>query len=129
MGGEEFVVLPRRAALVVRSVELESVELEVVAERIRAHVADLRLEVPTVRGPLAIAGLTVSIGGAVASPSGSDLTALLQTADAALYEAKRAGRNTVRIAVAGAAPSSAPPLSIPLAGRGSGMRDRARAKD
>jgi diguanylate cyclase (GGDEF)-like protein len=127
MGGEEFVVLPRRASSGARSVELESVELEVVAERIRAHVADLRLEVPTLRGPLVIADLTVSIGGAVASVRGSDVAALLQTADTALYEAKRAGRNTVRVAVASSMPSSAQLLSAPLAGRGAG--ERARTKD
>jgi diguanylate cyclase (GGDEF)-like protein len=125
MGGEEFVVLPRRAASGARSVELESVELEVVAERIRAHVADLRLEVPTLRGPLVVAGLTVSIGGAVASPDGSDLAALLQTADTALYEAKRAGRNTVRIAVA----SSAQPVSVPLADHGTSVPDKSRTTD
>jgi diguanylate cyclase (GGDEF)-like protein len=122
MGGEEFVVLPRRAAAGGRSVELDSVELEVVAERIRSHVADLRLEVPTLRGPLVIAGLTVSIGGAVAPSDGSDLAALLQTADTALYEAKRAGRNTVRIAVASGEPSS-----VPLATRAPGVP--ASAKD
>jgi diguanylate cyclase (GGDEF)-like protein len=127
MGGEEFVVLPRRAVSGARSVELESVELEVVAERIRAHVADLRLEVPTLRGPLVVTGLTVSIGGAVASVHGSDLAALLQTADTALYAAKRAGRNTVRTAVASSVPSSVQPLSVPLAGRAS--TDRARTKD
>jgi diguanylate cyclase (GGDEF)-like protein len=125
MGGEEFVVLPRRAASGARSVELDSVELEVVAERIRAHVADLRLEVPTLRGPLTVAGLTVSIGGAVASPDGSDLAALLQTADTALYEAKRAGRNTVRVAVASSVPSVVNLPSAPLVDRSS----TARAKD
>jgi len=126
MGGEEFVVLPRRAACGARSVELESVELEVVAERIRVYVSDLRLEVPTLRGPLVIAGLTVSVGGAVAPAGGSDLAVLLQTADTALYEAKRAGRNTVRIAVASSV-SSAQSLSAPLAGRAAG--ERARTKD
>jgi diguanylate cyclase (GGDEF)-like protein len=124
MGGEEFVVLPTRVGSGGRSVELESVELEVVAERIRAHVAGLRLEVPTLRGPLVIAGLTVSVGGAVAAAGGSDLAALLQTADTALYEAKGAGRNTVRIAVASSA-ASVPPVSVPLVGRGTA----ARAKD
>jgi diguanylate cyclase (GGDEF)-like protein len=114
MGGEEFVVLPRRAASETRSVELESVELEVVAERIRAHVADLRLEVPTLHGPLAVGGLSVSIGGAVVPPEGSDLATLLQAADTALYEAKRAGRNTVRVAVA---PPVQPPPVQPAAVR------------
>jgi predicted signal transduction protein with EAL and GGDEF domain len=88
-------------------------------------VADLRLEVPTLRGPLTVAGLTVSIGGAVASPDGSDLAALLQTADTALYEAKRAGRNTVRVAVASSVPSVVNIPSAPLVDRSS----TARAKD
>jgi diguanylate cyclase (GGDEF)-like protein len=112
MGGEEFVVMPRRAAYGARSVELESVELEVVAERIRARVADLRIEVPAPDGVLTIADLSVSIGGAVATPDGSDLVALLQTADAALYAAKRAGRNTVRIEMA----STPQPESVQFAG-------------
>jgi diguanylate cyclase (GGDEF)-like protein len=107
MGGEEFVVLPRRAPDGARSVELESVELEVVAERIRVLIADLRLEVPTLRGPLPISGLTVSIGGAVAAEGGSDLASLLQTADTALYAAKRAGRNAVRVAVVSEATATA----------------------
>jgi diguanylate cyclase (GGDEF)-like protein len=124
MGGEEFVVLPTHAGPGTRSVELESVELEVVAERIRVHVADLRLEVPTLRGSLVVSGLTVSIGGAVASAGGSDLAALLQAADNALYEAKRAGRNTVRVAVVSAA-ASGRSMSVPLAGRG----PTARAKE
>jgi diguanylate cyclase (GGDEF)-like protein len=112
LGGEEFVVMLRRSARGARSPELESIELEVVAERIRSRVADLRLEVPTPGGRVTISDLTVSIGGAVASARGSDLGALLHTADAALYAAKRAGRNTVRIAVASAAPPvSAQPAS------------------
>jgi diguanylate cyclase (GGDEF)-like protein len=114
LGGEEFVVLLRRAAYGERSVELEAVELEVVAERIRAHVADLRLEVPAPDGTLMVADLSVSIGGAVAGPDGCDLAALLHTADTALYAAKRAGRNTVRIAVA----SSAQPMPGQLADSG-----------
>jgi hypothetical protein len=73
-------------------------------------------------GPLVVADLTVSIGGAVVSADGSDLAALLQTADRALYEAKRAGRNTVRIAVASSAPPSALPVSVPLADPAPGVR-------
>ncbi|OLT08804.1 hypothetical protein BJF90_11630 [Pseudonocardia sp. CNS-004] len=89
-GGEEFVVLlagPVAAA----------VELEAVAERIRSRVAGLRVEIPTPDGPLSVAGLTVSIGVAVAPAEGADLRTLLQIADTALYAAKRAGRNIVRV--------------------------------
>lgn len=110
--------MPRRPAHGARSVELDSVELEVVAERIRAHVADLRLEVPTPDGSRTIADLSVSVGGAVPAADGSGLAALLQTADSALYAAKRGGRNTVRIAVASSAgASSAQPLPVRLGDR------------
>ena len=57
----------------------------------------LRVEIPTPDGPLTVSGLTVSIGGAVHPGSGQDLRALLQIADTALYSAKRAGRNMVRM--------------------------------
>ncbi|MCO1655974.1 sensor domain-containing diguanylate cyclase [Pseudonocardia humida] len=94
-GGEEFVVLvggPDRNA---------GAELEAVAERIRRRVAALQVVVPTPDGPLTVSGLTVSVGGAVASAvAGGDLQSLLQVADAALYAAKRAGRNRVRMGVA-----------------------------
>jgi diguanylate cyclase (GGDEF)-like protein len=108
LGGEEFVVMTRRAAHGARSVELESVELEVVAERIRAHVEGMRLAVSTRHGELPIAGLTVSVGGAVPAAPGSDLAALLHAADIALYAAKRASRNTVRVAVT----SSSQPMPV-----------------
>jgi diguanylate cyclase (GGDEF)-like protein len=47
---------------------------------------------PTTAGPLAV---TVSIGCAVLSDDLSDAQALLDAADDAMYEAKRAGRNRV----------------------------------
>ena len=46
----------------------------------------------------------MSIGGATTSRDGTDLATLLEIADAAMYEAKRAGRNLVRMGV---------PLNIP----------------
>jgi diguanylate cyclase (GGDEF)-like protein len=100
-GGEEFVVMLSG---------LEgggSMELEAVAERIRRRVADLRVEIPTPDGPLTVTGLSVSVGAAVAPAEGTDLRTLLQIADAALYDAKRAGRNTVRMgfAVPGSSPA------------------------
>ena len=101
-GGEEFVVLlagPAAGA---------AVELEAVAERIRSRVAQLRVEIPTPDGPLTVSGLTVSIGVAVAPAEGADLRTLLQIADTALYAAKRAGRNVVRI---GTPPGSVSPVA------------------
>lgn len=87
-GGEEFVVL-------LAAGKQEAVA--VVAERIRGRVANLQVEIPTPDGPLSIGGLTVSIGGAVHPVDGDDIGTLLYVADAALYAAKRAGRNLVRM--------------------------------
>lgn len=42
-------------------------------------------------------GITVSIGGALFPDDGHALTGLLEVADSALYAAKRAGRDAVRI--------------------------------
>jgi diguanylate cyclase (GGDEF)-like protein len=80
-GGEEFVVvLP----------ETESAGALIVAERIRAHIAAEAHELPD-GGALAV---TVSIGVSTgAAPWKVDER--LAAADAALYEAKRAGRNRV----------------------------------
>ena len=90
-GGEEFVVL-----LAGREGS-GSGELEAVADRIRQRVEGLRVEIGTPDGPLTIAGLSVSVGAAVRGRHGDDLRTLLQVADTALYAAKRAGRNTVRV--------------------------------
>ena len=90
-GGEEFVIL-------LGGLEGSgTAELEAVGERIRRRVADLRVEIPTPDGPLTVAGLTVSIGAAISPAEGGDLRTLLQIADTALYTAKRAGRNVVRM--------------------------------
>ncbi len=60
-----------------------------VAERLRVAVADMRLSEPCT------VGLTVSIGVAAQMASDHDGAALLARADAALYSAKRAGRNSI----------------------------------
>jgi diguanylate cyclase (GGDEF)-like protein len=84
VGGEEFVVLSPGA-------DLASALL--LAERVRATVE---------RSPLMIDGqsltLTISIGVAVVADDDRDGAAVLKRADAALYAAKRAGRNRVEAA-------------------------------
>jgi diguanylate cyclase (GGDEF)-like protein len=91
-GGEEFVVLLAGVG------SADGDEVLAIAERIRLRVAGLRVEIPTPDGPLTVAGLTASIGAAVHPGHGDDVGTLMQAADAALYAAKRAGRNTVRLA-------------------------------
>ncbi|HXV87188.1 MAG TPA: diguanylate cyclase [Gemmatimonadales bacterium] len=86
-GGEEFaVVLPEADARA-------GVE---VAERIRTRLA---AETFQVGGDGQSAGVTLSIGVAAFPASGTSAQALLASADAALYQAKKAGRN--RVAAAG----------------------------
>ncbi len=90
-GGEEFV-------LVVAGAGRESARL--VAERHRRAIEELD------PGPSAPPRVTISIGVAVYDPRRpSDAAALLQQADMALYDAKRAGRNCVVMA-SGAEPPS-----------------------
>ena len=73
-----------------------------VAERIRRRVAELAVDIKGPDGTTeCIANFTVSIGGAVRPPDGPDLVQLLETADAAMYEAKNTGRNCVRIGAPG----------------------------
>lgn len=92
-GGEEFVVL-----LAGLKGGNES-ELATVAERIRQRVSTLRVDVATPKGTARIADLSVSVGGAIHPGGRADLEGLLRTADSALYSAKRAGRNQVRMAL------------------------------
>ncbi len=81
VGGEEFAVLMP---------DTGAAGAEALAERIRSTVECT---------PLVVDGhilrLTVSIGAAVARPDERDAQRVLQRADAALYAAKRAGRNRV----------------------------------
>jgi diguanylate cyclase (GGDEF)-like protein len=93
-GGEEFVVLLRGA-----DGEDPRSAARAVAERIRERIATLRVAVAGVHEAVVVEGLTVSIGGATAPRDGRDLASLLEIADAAMYEAKRAGRNLVRMGV------------------------------
>lgn len=92
-GGEEFVVVLPATPLPVALV---------VAERIRSVFAEQPIEVGEPRVSLPI---TISIG--VALPRGPQETpeSLLRCADEALYAAKGAGRNCIRVAGADTAPS------------------------
>ena len=92
-GGEEFVILLPG----VDDSDYGSAELRLVADRIRRRVEGLSIQMPTPDGPLTISGLTVSVGGAAFGTDGTELTRLLETADSALYSAKRAGRNRVHV--------------------------------
>jgi diguanylate cyclase (GGDEF)-like protein len=76
IGGEEFaIVLPETSAVGARAL----------AERIRAQVAALELRSP----------VTVSIGVASLTNGVSNAAGLVKQGDAALYTAKRRGRNQV----------------------------------
>ncbi|MDQ0316551.1 GGDEF domain-containing protein [Amorphus orientalis] len=84
-GGEEFVVILQGA---------DAETAMAVAERIRA-----RFEAAEIRSPKGlITGCTVSAGVLAAPPgSGLEIQDLIARADEALYDAKRAGRNRVRL--------------------------------
>ena len=104
-GGEEFVVL-------LRDLELTAAgrrQLESVAERIRERVAALDVAVQTPDGPLTINGLSTSVGGVFHLGRTSTLQQVLGAADAALYTAKREGRNLVRYGPPGGVPVAVPP--------------------
>jgi diguanylate cyclase (GGDEF)-like protein len=84
-GGEEFIVLLR---------DTDAAGAQVVGERLRAAVENLRIE--NERSPRGV--VTVSVGAASASLSGEAAAArLVEKADRALYEAKCAGRNRVKL--------------------------------
>jgi len=67
------------------------------AKKKRERIAALRVAVAGPQETVVVEGLTVSIGGATTPRDGNDLAALLEIADAAMYEATRAGRNLVRM--------------------------------
>ncbi|HEY5628465.1 MAG TPA: GGDEF domain-containing protein, partial [Candidatus Limnocylindrales bacterium] len=79
-GGEEFVVLLRNPG--------ERIAVEV-GERVRRAVGDLDLR------RLGVAGVSVSVGVAVADRPDVELEEVIEEADRALYRAKRAGRDRV----------------------------------
>ena len=82
-GGDEFIVLMPEAG---------RDEALAMAERLREEI--MRMTVVTPEGTLM---MTVSLGVANLGPSGEDdLDSLINRADRAMYQAKAAGRNTVR---------------------------------
>jgi diguanylate cyclase (GGDEF)-like protein len=86
-GGEEFVVL------LAGSSEDEAL---VAAERIRGLIAQLVVQSRTNEGvPVTIRDRSASIGVAAYPTSGQTLDEVLASADAAVYAAKRSGRNRV----------------------------------
>jgi diguanylate cyclase (GGDEF)-like protein len=87
-GGEEFAVVLARA---------DRASAVAAAEKLRADV-----EAAALPHPAAPAGrVTISVGIAVFPDDGRDVGALVDAADSALYAAKRAGRNVVRMHEAG----------------------------
>jgi diguanylate cyclase (GGDEF)-like protein len=82
-GGEEFMVL---------APETRAGDARVLAERIRSRIPMLSETRPTVPGVTVSIGIA-SVDSRVGSPEG-----LVASADAALYEAKRGGRNQVVMA-------------------------------
>ncbi|MCO1657225.1 GGDEF domain-containing protein [Pseudonocardia humida] len=108
-GGEEFVVL-----LAGLDGDHDPAAARTVAERIRQRIADLRVVVEIGEPPrqVEVGELTVSIGGATFPSDGSELVQLVEGADTAMYAAKRAGRNKVRIGVEPVAGAGAGPLPL-----------------
>lgn len=88
-GGEEFLILAR---------DTEALGALAMGERVRVAIEALAIRN---RG-LPDANVTASVGVAMARPSEETLEELLRKADAALYEAKRMGRNTVAMSTAAA---------------------------
>ena len=82
-GGEEFVVLLRDPS--------PPLAVEI-GERVRRSVASLDLS------NLGVAGVSVSVGVAVATHPDQPIGELIETADAAMYRAKHAGRDRVMAA-------------------------------
>jgi diguanylate cyclase (GGDEF)-like protein len=100
LGGEEFVV-------VIPGADFDKAYR--LAERFREGVMSI-----DTRRWLEDRRITVSIGLTMSKPSGDTPSTMLQRADAALYDAKRSGRNCVKAQVP--APESEAPAPIPQPG-------------
>ncbi|MEV1290937.1 GGDEF domain-containing protein [Pseudonocardia sp. NPDC049635] len=93
-GGEEFVVA---MGTMKQDPAAGAAAVHEMCERIRHRVESLSVEVTSLQGAARIDRLSVSVGAAVQPGAGTELDRLLAAADEALYTAKRAGRNRVRI--------------------------------
>ncbi len=83
-GGEEFVILLP---------DIDQSGAEALAEQVRAEIESLRI--PHVDSPVS-PWVTISLGGVTqVPPESQDEPELFCIADAALYQAKRQGRNRV----------------------------------
>lgn len=98
-GGEEFVMLMPNLDRRVGAAETAAI-----AQRVRLAIAEISIEVDTPGGPITLDTITASVGGAVHPHDGDVLTTLVARADKALYAAKRAGRNRVRMVDSGPGP-------------------------
>jgi diguanylate cyclase (GGDEF)-like protein len=87
-GGDEFLIILPDTPLI---------GAQQVAESVRREISSLAMNAGGKTIPV-----TLSVGVAAAGPAELDVGALIQRADDALYQAKRAGRD--RVAVAGGAP-------------------------
>jgi diguanylate cyclase (GGDEF)-like protein len=93
-GGEEFVVMLPRVSYA---------EATAAAERLRAAIASIAYDefagtMLEADSPARARSLSVSVGVALYPDHGADVEELLLKADAALYVAKRTGRNRVTVA-------------------------------
>jgi two-component system cell cycle response regulator len=95
IGGEEFAVI---------LTETDTPRGLEVAERLRQEIKATKTPAP--------APVTVSIGLAECSATSGDARELFSAADAALYEAKRAGRDRVHSAPVAPAANSTPALGV-----------------
>lgn len=82
LGGEEFLVINVNSSLQ---------QAELCAERLRSSVASARIQCEGFDG-----SVTISLGCAEKTMALKDIDDLLKCADEAVYEAKAAGRNTIR---------------------------------
>ncbi len=98
-GGEEFAVLLPRTG---------TAEARRVAERLRARIDDEPIAVGDGRSDGVLVHVTISVGLAEPGHACDDLDELLATADAALYDAKHAGRNRVCVLAPATAVSREP---------------------